>query len=235
MRQVVIFRVHQTVLWFNIILRKIFEIFQEIGSGSTMLSSIPVESEGWKPMLPPPPMHVTSPLAPLGVFPPPLPRPQSSFVDTQVTEKHDPSRAPSRLMAGIRSLSPSTSNVFESSHQGSPLREEGEVPESELDPDTRRRLLILQHGQDTQYTHTFQEALTVPVTSHLRVVVPAPAPAGGWLGAEEEMSPGEVSRTSSGLILEPESPSFGKQLSHSPPFYGGLERMGADALPQVYT
>ncbi|XP_024536325.1 RNA polymerase II C-terminal domain phosphatase-like 1 isoform X1 [Selaginella moellendorffii] len=26
--------------------------------------------------------------------------------------------------------------------------EEGEVPESELDPDTRRRLLILQHGQD---------------------------------------------------------------------------------------
>ncbi|XP_021858295.2 RNA polymerase II C-terminal domain phosphatase-like 1 isoform X2 [Spinacia oleracea] len=30
----------------------------------------------------------------------------------------------------------------------SPAREEGEVPESELDPDTRRRLLILQHGQD---------------------------------------------------------------------------------------
>ncbi|KAG8060118.1 hypothetical protein GUJ93_ZPchr0002g24983 [Zizania palustris] len=34
--------------------------------------------------------------------------------------------------------------------QGSPAREEGEVPESELDPDTRRRLLILQHGQDTR-------------------------------------------------------------------------------------
>ncbi|KAG8365476.1 hypothetical protein BUALT_Bualt18G0108700 [Buddleja alternifolia] len=30
----------------------------------------------------------------------------------------------------------------------SPATEEGEVPESELDPDTRRRLLILQHGQD---------------------------------------------------------------------------------------
>ncbi|KAJ3680335.1 hypothetical protein LUZ60_016613 [Juncus effusus] len=29
-------------------------------------------------------------------------------------------------------------------------REEGEVQESELDPDTRRRLLILQHGQDTR-------------------------------------------------------------------------------------
>nr|CAD1844371.1 unnamed protein product [Ananas comosus var. bracteatus] len=29
-------------------------------------------------------------------------------------------------------------------------REEGEVAESEVDPDTRRRLLILQHGQDTR-------------------------------------------------------------------------------------
>jgi RNA polymerase II C-terminal domain phosphatase-like 1/2 len=126
------------------------------------------------------------------------------------------------------------SNLSEPSRQASPLREEGEVPESELDPDTRRRLLILQHGQDTQYPHSFQEAVTVPVTSHLRVTIPAPAPAGGWLGAEEEMSPGDVSRTSSGLILEPESPSFRKQLSHSPHFYGSSELMGADALPLVY-
>lgn len=29
-----------------------------------------------------------------------------------------------------------------------PATEEGEVPESDLDPNTRRRLLILQHGQD---------------------------------------------------------------------------------------
>ncbi|KAL0398639.1 UNVERIFIED_CONTAM: RNA polymerase II C-terminal domain phosphatase-like 1 [Sesamum radiatum] len=36
----------------------------------------------------------------------------------------------------------------ETTLQSSPAREEGEVPESELDPDTRRRLLILQHGQD---------------------------------------------------------------------------------------
>ncbi|KAJ0974429.1 hypothetical protein J5N97_016394 [Dioscorea zingiberensis] len=33
--------------------------------------------------------------------------------------------------------------------QGSGIAEEGEVPESEMDPNTRRRLLILQHGQDT--------------------------------------------------------------------------------------
>lgn len=38
----------------------------------------------------------------------------------------------------------------EPSFRSSPAREEGEVPESELDPDTRRRLLILQHGQDNR-------------------------------------------------------------------------------------
>ncbi|KAF5180559.1 Rna polymerase ii c-terminal domain phosphatase-like, partial [Thalictrum thalictroides] len=44
----------------------------------------------------------------------------------------------------------STVGPAEPSLKCSPAREEGEVPESELDPDTRRRLLILQHGQDTR-------------------------------------------------------------------------------------
>ncbi|KAG0488519.1 hypothetical protein HPP92_007330 [Vanilla planifolia] len=39
--------------------------------------------------------------------------------------------------------------ISDNSLQGS-AREEGEVPESDLDPNTRRRLLILQHGQDTR-------------------------------------------------------------------------------------
>ncbi|PHT70091.1 hypothetical protein T459_25195 [Capsicum annuum] len=38
----------------------------------------------------------------------------------------------------------------DTSLQSSPAREEGEVPKSKLDPDTRRRLLILQYSQDTR-------------------------------------------------------------------------------------
>lgn len=62
--------------------------------------------------------------------------------------------------------------------QTSQAREEGEVPESELDPDTRRRLLILQHGQDTRdNTPPFQVAATVPTVPVPPVPVPvAPVP-----------------------------------------------------------
>jgi RNA polymerase II C-terminal domain phosphatase-like 1/2 len=43
--------------------------------------------------------------------------------------------------------------------QGSVAREEGEVPETDIDPDTRRRLLILQHGQDNLQKHRPQEEM----------------------------------------------------------------------------
>jgi RNA polymerase II C-terminal domain phosphatase-like 1/2 len=60
-----------------------------------------------------------------------------------------------------------------STAQISQAREEGEVPESELDPDTRRRLLILQHGQDTRdNTPPFQVGPTVPAVP----VPPVPVP-----------------------------------------------------------
>ncbi|KAL2341918.1 hypothetical protein Fmac_009858 [Flemingia macrophylla] len=60
----------------------------------------------------------------------------------------------------------------EPSLHSSPAREEGEVPESELDPDTRRRLLILQHGQDTR-EHTSSEP-PVPVRHPIPVSVTGP-------------------------------------------------------------
>lgn len=65
-----------------------------------------------------------------------------------------------------------------STAQTSQGREEGEVPESELDPDTRRRLLILQHGQDTRdNTPPFQVASTIPNVPVPPVPVPvAPVP-----------------------------------------------------------
>lgn len=75
----------------------------------------------------------------------------------------------------------------ESSLQSSPAREEGEVPESELDPDTRRRLLILQHGQDTRENAPPEPPF--PVRPPVPVSAPRVQPhGGGWLPAEE-MSP----------------------------------------------
>ncbi|XP_074272184.1 RNA polymerase II C-terminal domain phosphatase-like 1 [Silene latifolia] len=63
----------------------------------------------------------------------------------------------------------------------SPAREEGEVPESELDPDTRRRLLILQHGHD--FRETLPNEAQFPVRSPLQAPVaghmPGPLPLAG--------------------------------------------------------
>ncbi|KAJ0239455.1 FCP1 homology domain-containing protein [Hirschfeldia incana] len=75
----------------------------------------------------------------------------------------------------------------EPSLQNSPGSEEGEVPESELDLHTRRRLLILQHGQDPR-----DAAPSEP--SYLKrppVQAPPPhvQPRNGWFPAEEEMGP----------------------------------------------
>ncbi|OMO76472.1 Double-stranded RNA-binding protein [Corchorus capsularis] len=81
----------------------------------------------------------------------------------------------------------------EPSLQSSPAREEGEVPESELDPDTRRRLLILQHGQDTR-DHTPPEPAFPPVRPTMQVSVPRAQSRGSWFGPEEEMSPRQLNR-----------------------------------------
>jgi hypothetical protein len=45
-----------------------------------------------------------------------------------------------------RPVGPVSTRLPDGAIQGSPGREEGEVPETDIDPDTRRRLLILQHG-----------------------------------------------------------------------------------------
>ena len=81
----------------------------------------------------------------------------------------------------------------EPSLQSSPAREEGEVPESELDPDTRRRLLILQHGQDTR-DHTPPEPAFPPVRPTMQGPVPRAQSRGSWFSAEEEMSPRQPNR-----------------------------------------
>lgn len=100
---------------------------------------------------------------------------------------------PAALVKPMGQVSP-----FESSLHSSPAREEGEVPESELDPDTRRRLLILQHGQDIR-DHASSEppfpakhpiqASSHPIQASTRVPL-----RGGWFPVEEEIGSQPVNR-----------------------------------------
>ncbi|KAL9456111.1 hypothetical protein AB3S75_005348 [Citrus x aurantiifolia] len=80
----------------------------------------------------------------------------------------------------------------EQSLQSSPAREEGEVPESELDPDTRRRLLILQHGMDTRENAPSEAPF--PARTQMQVSVPRVPSRGSWFPVEEEMSPRQLNR-----------------------------------------
>ncbi|KFK28749.1 hypothetical protein AALP_AA7G041800 [Arabis alpina] len=80
----------------------------------------------------------------------------------------------------------------EPSLQNSPAREEGEVPESELDPDTRRRLLILQHGQDTRDPSPSEPSF--PQRPPVQAPPPHVQPRSSWFPAEEEMDPTQLRR-----------------------------------------
>lgn len=107
----------------------------------------------------------------------------------------------------------------EPSVQSSPAREEGEVPESELDPDTRRRLLILQHGQDVRDNTAADSSLPV------RPPVPSPVqPHGNWFSMDEDVSPSQMIRRAKEYPLETESILYDKKRSdhtvHTPFFHG---------------
>ncbi|KAL5841686.1 hypothetical protein ACOSQ3_012289 [Xanthoceras sorbifolium] len=109
----------------------------------------------------------------------------------------------------------------ELSLQSSPAREEGEVPESELDPDTRRRLLILQHGQDTRDNAPSEPSF--PVRPPMPVSVPRVQSRGNWFPLEEEMSPRQLNRnTSKEFPLDSEPMQIEKQ-RHHPSFFPKIE------------
>ncbi|CAF2070355.1 unnamed protein product [Brassica oleracea var. botrytis] len=75
----------------------------------------------------------------------------------------------------------------EPSLQNSPASVEGEVPESELDLDTRRRLLILKHGQDPRDAAPSEPSF--PKRPPVQAPPPHVQPRNGWFAAEEEMDP----------------------------------------------
>ncbi|KAG2238208.1 hypothetical protein Bca52824_092519 [Brassica carinata] len=75
----------------------------------------------------------------------------------------------------------------EPSLQNSPASEEGEVPESELDLVTRRKLLILQYGQDPKDVAPSEPSF--PKRPPVQAPPPHVKPRDGWFAAEEEMNP----------------------------------------------
>ncbi|KAB2637390.1 RNA polymerase II C-terminal domain phosphatase-like 1 [Pyrus ussuriensis x Pyrus communis] len=110
----------------------------------------------------------------------------------------------------------------EPSLHSSPAREEGEVPESELDPDTRRRLLILQHGQDTREPPPSEPpfAARPPVQASVPRVQPHP----GWFPVEEEMSPRQLSRmVPKELPLDPDPMQIEKHRPHHSSFFSKVD------------
>ncbi|CAL9015431.1 unnamed protein product [Prunus brigantina] len=110
----------------------------------------------------------------------------------------------------------------EPSLQSSPAREEGEVPESELDPDTRRRLLILQHGQDTRDQPPSEPPF--PVRPPMQASVPRAQSRPGWFPVEEEMSPRQLSRmVPKDLPLDPEPVQIEKHRPHHSSFFPKVE------------
>ncbi|XP_020582834.1 RNA polymerase II C-terminal domain phosphatase-like 1 isoform X2 [Phalaenopsis equestris] len=105
--------------------------------------------------------------------------------------------------------------LSEHSLQGSSW-EEGEVPESDLDPNTRRRLLILQHGQDTRDAPppqhpSFPTALQVPV--------PPVQPRGNWFPVEEGLNSRKMNMVSRDFSSEHEMGPFDKNRSRYRSFY----------------
>lgn len=110
----------------------------------------------------------------------------------------------------------------EPSLHGSPAREEGEVPESELDPDTRRRLLILQHGQDTREHATGE--LPFPVRHPLPVSAPRVPPRGGWFPVDDELGPQQLNRVvPKDIPVDSELLRIEKHRPHHPSFFPKVE------------
>ncbi|KAK2436791.1 RNA polymerase II C-terminal domain phosphatase [Trifolium repens] len=122
---------------------------------------------------------------------------------------------PAKPMGQVTPLEPSL--------HSSPAREEGEVGESELDPDTRRRLLILQHGQDIR-EHTSSEP-PFPIRHPNPVPVPARAPSrGGWFPVEEEIGSQPPNRVMPKEIPVDSGPSRIEKLRpHQPSFFSKID------------
>lgn len=86
-----------------------------------------------------------------------------------------------------------------------------------MDPDTRRRLLILQHGQDTRDP---PPPPPFPVGPPSHVSVPPPVQTrGNWFPLEEEMNPRSLNRPPKEFPSETETARFDKKRPLSPSYF----------------
>lgn len=145
-----------------------------------------------------------------GTVPPPTVQPSVM----QITNVQFPQSA--TLVKPIGQVAP------EQSLHSSPAREEGEVPESELDPDTRRRLLILQHGQDTRERTSSEPPF--PIRNPIQVSPPRVPSHGGWFPVEEEMGPQQQNRVvPKEFPVESEPLRIEKHWPHHPSFFSKVD------------
>ncbi|KAJ6925807.1 RNA polymerase II C-terminal domain phosphatase-like 1 [Populus alba x Populus x berolinensis] len=142
------------------------------------------------------------------------PKPPSQLSMTPFPNTQFPQVAPSVKQVG-QVVPP------EPSLQSSPAREEGEVPESELDPDTRRRLLILQHGHDSRDNAPSESPF--PARPSTQVSAPRVQSVGSWVPVEEEMSPRQLNRTPREFPLDSDSMNIEKHRPHHPSFFHKVE------------
>ncbi|KAL9266616.1 RNA polymerase II C-terminal domain phosphatase-like 1-like protein, partial [Drosera capensis] len=153
------------------------------------------------------PRLVASFQVPVTAVSPPIPQPASAPIMPFSTNQLQATTL-------VRQLGPA--GPMDPSLQISSSREEGEVPESELDPDTRRRLLILHHGLDIRehppveppfpvrppIQPPVQAPIPVPVPVSVPVPVPIPGsgprprmePCGRWFPGEDQINPGRLGR-----------------------------------------
>lgn len=170
--------------------------------------------------------------------------PIANNIDTRTVVPPGPTviapTAPAVSLATTQLIMPLTSNQFpntvvpgkplvqpvlsEHSLQGSAW-EEGEVPESDLDPNTRRRLLILQHGQDTRDTPPPHPPF--PARPPLQSSVPPVHPRGNWFPMEECLNSRQVNMVPRDIPIEHEAVPFDKNRTRYRSFY----RTGEKCMP----
>ncbi|KAL3627703.1 hypothetical protein CASFOL_029066 [Castilleja foliolosa] len=140
----------------------------------------------------------------------------SSFTAPPLTIQGSAMSFPSQQLPQVTSLlkPPVAQLGLETTFNSSPATEEGEVRESELDPDTRRRLLILQHGQDMREPPPGEPQF--PARPPVPVSVPRAQPR-GWFPVEEE----QVNRIAPPLNAE--SLPMDKNRGHHLPFLQKVE------------
>ncbi|KAF8402673.1 hypothetical protein HHK36_010762 [Tetracentron sinense] len=97
---------------------------------------------------------------------------------------------------------------------GAPARRE--VNSSELDPDLRRRLLILQHGQDVR-DHSSGDP-SFPSRLPAQISAPSIQASGGWL-VEEDIKKGQYNSQAPGLTQESDALQLDKQRAQSNPLF----------------